>query len=518
MNEKAIYTLLYHGTQHSELSGEFTFPDYLPDIRRVLRVTAAPQITGKYMNGERLELEGEIGMTLLYFSEESTVCAFTAALPFSQSIAISGLDETAIITARLNTDSTACRLTGPRKCILRTKPTLYVRAAAQKDITPDTTALPAEEAAKLCTHMQQLPAADILCASRADLRYAEDLPVSDGCIVTVLSCEIIPSVRECRCITGGIVCKGEFAIAALCAVQEEQGITYRSLSRRVPFSETVDEPDVTELYRCEPDLTITAVTPTVTEEGRNLGIDFACDFALLCSLDVRVPIVADALLPSYDVRVQGDAHPVFRPLKTVNGAMSASGTLKFDPQDAPQTVTDARLTAVFDRWECKDERLHLDGTLELSLICACDGGKYLPLTQTIPIHWDTDAASLPDSASLLVQTDCRIAGQNTRIDAAANAIICDAELSIFLSLAAKEIHQLPRALTLPPDTKPHPPIKEPLIFCYPEKGESLWDIAKRYRIPPQTISRANGMEPTAALIPGKPLVIPIHPVFAQQMA
>ena len=61
------------------------------------------------MNGERLELEGEVGMTLLYVSEENTVCAFSASLPFSQSIAVSGLDETAVITARLRADSTACR-------------------------------------------------------------------------------------------------------------------------------------------------------------------------------------------------------------------------------------------------------------------------------------------------------------------------------------------------------------------------------------------------------------------------
>lgn len=518
MNEKTIYTLLYHGTQHSELSGEFTFPDYLPDVRRVLRVTAAPQVTGKYMNGERLELEGEIGMTLLYYSEESTVCAFTAALPFSQSIAISGLDETAIITARLNTDSTSCRLTGPRKCILRTKPTLYVRAAAQKDSTPDISALPAGESDKLCTRMQEIPAADILCVSRTDLRYAEDLSAADGCIVTVLSCEVLPSVRECRCVTGGVVCKGEFAITALCTVQEEHGIAYRSLSRRVTFSETLDDPAITDLWRCEPDLTVTAVTPTITEEGRNLGIDFACDFAILCSRDIRVPVIADAFLPSYDVRLTGDAQTVFRPLKTGNGALSATAALKFDPQDKPGKVTDARMTAAFDRWECRDGRLHLDGTLEISLICACEGGKYLPLTQTVPLHWDTDAASLPDSASLLVQTDCRIAGQNTRIDPTANTVICDAELSIFFSAAAKETHTIPRALTLPPDAKPYPTIKEPLIFCYPEKGESLWDIAKRYRIPPQTLCKTNGIDPSAELIPGKPLVIPIHPVFTQKMA
>ncbi len=518
MNEKALYTLLYNGNQHSEISGEFSFPDYLPDVRRVLRVTAAPHITGKYMNGERLELEGEISMTLLYCSEESTVCAFCAALPFSQSIAIPGLDETAIITAKLNTDSAACRLTGPRKCILRTKPSLYVRAAAQKDVTPDLSSLPESGIQQLCTDTKELAASDILCLSRADLRYAEDLSSGDGVIVTVLSCDVFPVIRECRSMSGSVVCKGEFSVTALCAMQETAGIVCRTLNRRIPFSEVLDDPAVNEAYRCEPDLTVTSVTPTVTEEGRNLGVDFVCELAMLCAADTQISIITDAFLPTYDVRLSTEQHPVFRPLKTVFGALSATGTLKPDPQEIPKSVTDTRMSAVFDRWEYRDGRIHLDGNLDISAICTDNEGKYQPLTLTVPLHWDTDAAGLPDTQNLLVQTECSVAGQNTRIDPTTGNVVCDAELSVIVSIAAKEVKELPRALTLPSDAKPYSPKKEALIFCYPEKGESVWDIAKRYRIPPQTICAANGMEPTARSADTSPLVIPMHPIFAKMKA
>lgn len=515
MNETSIYTLLYHGTQHSELSGEFSLPDYLPDVRRVLRVTAAPHITGKYMNGERLELEGEIAMTLLYCSEESTVCAFSAALPFSQSIAIPGLDETVIITARLSTEHAACRLTGPRKCVLRTKPYLYVRAAAQKDLTPERSSLPQAEAANLCCDTKELSASDLVCLSRADLRYAEDISSGESVIVTVLSCEVTPVIRECRAMAGGVVCKGEFVITALCSVQEEGGMVCRTLHRRAAFSETLDDPAVTDACRCEPDLTVTAVTPTVTEEGRNLGVDFVCDLAMLCSADIRVPVITDAFLPSYDVQLPTESHTVFRPLKTVFGALSSSAALKYDVQEVPKAVTDARMTAAFDRWELRDGRIHIDGTLEISVICTAENGTCFPLSGSVPLHWDTDAAGLTDRQSLLVQTECAVAGQNTRIDSTAGEVICDAELSLTVSIAAKEQQEIPRALTLPPDAKPYPPTKERLIFCYPEPGESVWDIAKRYRIPPQTICAANGLDTASKTADASPLIIPIHPVFAK---
>ncbi|MBE6658108.1 MAG: DUF3794 domain-containing protein [Ruminococcaceae bacterium] len=519
MQTQTVYTLLYSGAQHSEISGEFTFPDYLPDIRKVLRVTAVPHVTGKYMNGERLELEGEVSMTLLYVSEENTVCAFTAALPFSQSIAVSGLDETTIVTARMTADSPACRLIGPRKCVLRTRPTLHVRAVAAKEITPDTSALPASDAAQLCTHTEPLKAADLICISREEMRYAEDIAISDGAIVSILSCEVIPAVRECRASAGHVICKGEFELSALCTVQTEGGTDFRSLCRRVPFSETLEDSAITEDCRCEPDITVISVTPTVTEEGRNLGIDFCCEAAVICAVDTEVPVITDAFLPGCDIRILGDAHTVFRPIKTVNGAFSVSGTLKYDPKEPMQSVTDCRLTPFLDRWEVRDGRVVLDGTLEVSLICATDAGSYLPLTASVPLHWDTDATGLPDPANLLLHTDCRVTGNTARMDTGNASVICDAELAVSVSMAAKELHTLPRALFVPTDSKTYTAPKEPLILCYPDAEESVWDIAKRYRIPPQTVREANRLDPTADTVSGTaPLIIPIHPLFSRMKA
>ena len=520
MNPKTVYTLLCHGTHHSESSGEFTLPDYLPDVRRVLRVTADPHVTGKYMTGERLELEGEVRMTLLYLSEESSVCAFSAVLPFSQSIAVPSLDETAIITAHLSCDTAACRLLGPRKCVLRTKPALYVRAASRRDITPDTASLSAEVKDTLCLRTHSYPAADLVCVSRGDLRYADDLSVgTDGTVTAVLSCTVTPLIRECRAVSGGVICKGEFVLSALCSLQETGGNVCRALTGRLPFSETLDDAALTDAFRCEPDLCITNVTPTVIEDGRALGVDFSCELAVLCTADTEIPVITDAFSAKNDIRLTEEPCTVFRPLKTVIGAMSAAAALKFDPADPPKAVTDACITVRFDRTEKKDGRLQLDGTMECTLLCSCEDGSYQPLSATVPVHWDTDGSAMPDASSLLLHSDCSVSSYSTRIDTTAGTVFCDAELSVLLTAAAKEIRSLPRALTVPSDTPSYPVPSHPLMFCYPEEGECLWDIAKRYRIPPAVIAATNGLDPNTEVCESKtPLVIAHHPVFAKKNA
>lgn len=519
MTDNTLYTLLYNGTQSSEVSGEFSFPDYLPDVRRILRVTAAPHVTGKYMNGERLELEGSIGMTLLYLSEEGTVCAFPASLPFSQSLAVAGMDETTVVTAHLNADTPVCRLIGPRKCALRARPKLSVRVIAARDVTPDTAPLYSHTGTEaLCTDTTRIPTASLVCVSRGDLRYAEDLAVTDGVIHSVLSCEVTPILSECRCTGGCVVFKGEFDISALCAVREDSSSApvYRTLHRRVPFSETLEDDGITDAHRCEPDITVTSVQPTVTEEGRNLGVDFSAECAAVCAADTEVSVIRDAFLPSFDVKITTEPHTLIRPLKTVMGNFSAAAALKYDPQEGTPTVVDCRMQAFPERCEVSGGRIVTEGTLDISLILSFDDGSYLPLNGTAPLRWDTDASYLHNPAQLMAEADFRVCGMSTKPDPAAGTVACTAELSVLLTAAEKENAALPRVLSVSPDAKKVPPSREPLVLYYPQVGEAVWDIAKHYRLTPKAILRANRLEDGTKTVPAgvSMLVIPLDDAFS----
>lgn len=516
MERATVHTLLYSGTQNSEISGEYTLPDYLPDVRRILRLTPTPRITGKFMNGERLELEGEVTMTLLYLSEDNTVCAFSAVLPYSNSTAVSGLDESTVITAKLHVLAPVCRLSGPRKCMLRAKPSLYIRALSEHSLIPDTAALPDADIRALCTCDKPLPAASICSTQRTDLRYAEDLPVSDGVIASVLSCEVIPAVRECRASDGHAVCKGEFLLSALCSIMSDAGPVCRTVSRRVPFTETLDDLAITEGCRCEPDITVTSVTSTVTEEGRNLGIDFVIEAAVLCARDVTLSVMTDAFTPQHDITVQCEKHAVFRPVKCTGAVFSAGTDIVCDEKEIPRSVIETHTHAAFDRWELRGGGLILEGMLDISLLCTDENGQYFPLSASVPIRREADTHGIDDPAQLLWHAECTTESVTAKPDPLSRTVHCEAELSLLLSLSEKKPYAIPHALTLSPDPLTPPP-SDPLILCSPEADETVWDIAKRYRIAPAVLCEANGLPSgTAVPVPETlPLIIPVHPTFAK---
>ena len=58
-----------------------------------------------------------------------------------------------------------------------------------------------------------------------------------------------------------------------------------------------------------------------------------------------------------------------------------------------------------------------------------------------------------------------------------------------------------------PVPEPEPGRRPSLVLCRPKKGESLWELAKRYRTDEQAICAANGLEQETPL-PSGLLLIP----------
>ena len=507
-----ICTLLYTGSHTTEAQGEYSLPDYLPDVRRVLRVTASPRVTGRYMNGERLELEGNAAVVLLYMAEDGTIHSFQNTLPFSQNIAVAGLDETAVVSVRIHPENASCRLSGPRKCTLRTRLRTSVRATAERDVTPDTASLPGDET--LCTRNSAYPACTLICVSAGDLRYSEDIPVGNAPISEVLSCTVMPVVSDARATGGNVVCKGEYLIDALCTVADDNGPAYRCLSRRVPFSETVSAQDIPDGCRCEPDLSVVSVTPTITEEGRGLGVDFAAECAVVCSVDSAVSVMSDAFLPSSDVRITSEAVQSYLPVRVTNGNFSAAGSIRQDNGETVRAIIDCHMTPTLDHTACEGGRLILSGTMEINAIAQAEDGTFFPVNGSIPLRWETDAAGL-DAQSMFVTNECRVLSSAARPDAD-GTVSCEAELAVLLSAAGLAEVSRPLSVTVPKDAPKAEKPTCPVLLCYPERGETIWDIARRCRMTPAVICRANDLPEDTETIPDSitVLFVPVAQMFS----
>ena len=55
-----VLTKAYEGSAAKEISADYNLPDYLPDINRLLKVSAKLAESSKYLSGDMLEYDGKV--------------------------------------------------------------------------------------------------------------------------------------------------------------------------------------------------------------------------------------------------------------------------------------------------------------------------------------------------------------------------------------------------------------------------------------------------------------------------
>ena len=129
-----------------EVSEEFSLPDYVPEVRRVLYTKAAVLPEGKFISDSgantSLEFDGTVTYNVIYTDDEGKLCSTPLSTNYNEQTIISGHPDTVFIDTAV--DSVTCRVTAPRKLTiksrLKSRIMSFTDSAVEENITPRSTA------------------------------------------------------------------------------------------------------------------------------------------------------------------------------------------------------------------------------------------------------------------------------------------------------------------------------------------------------------------------------------------
>ncbi|MBQ9691927.1 MAG: DUF3794 domain-containing protein, partial [Clostridia bacterium] len=101
---------IYEGVKHTEISEEFILPDYLPDVKRIIKVSAKPRIDTKYVTMGRVEYEGDVVAVILFIDEENKLRTVTFKAAFADAIEVSDIMNECVANLMPYIDNANCRL------------------------------------------------------------------------------------------------------------------------------------------------------------------------------------------------------------------------------------------------------------------------------------------------------------------------------------------------------------------------------------------------------------------------
>lgn len=482
------------GMSVTEATGEYTLPDYLPEVKRILRVDCQVLSCQSYATENEVEAGGALRYSVLYTDKEGALASASLDGTYVGRVPTQTGAKATVIPAL---ESASCRPLGPRHLAMKANIRLHPFATVTR--TADTP-IP-EGCGEVETLRKVFPTSHTCYLHTGDVPLTMEFRVESGSRVMSADARFLP--REVGCEEGGMSVKGEVWIS--CLLTNAQGIPY-TVKGKIPVEESLSDPDVGEGAQGVVTGTVREMSVTVSEgEGdASLLVDAFLDLWGVTGENTEVSVITDLYGMSYSMTA-GTAPMTSRQYVgmytgnfTVDGSHDTAG-MECRPDSR---VLDARGVATVQDVRRTGEEIAVDGEVKVSCITHGEEG-YAPANFVLPFRVRfAERNPLPEDTVWQALPEC--ISCHARMDG--DRIACECELMFTLIASRQETGHLLSDVTVDAD---HPLTRECGVVkaVYLTDGDSLWSIAKRYRVSVEEIARGNSLPDEILAHPDAPYLL-----------
>ncbi|MDR3551548.1 MAG: DUF3794 domain-containing protein, partial [Clostridia bacterium] len=310
-------------------------------------------------------------------------------------------------------------------------------------------------------------------------------------VASVIRTKAHAVMQDYKVISNKIIAKGELLLQTLYAGDDEAS-RLETVEHSIPISQIIDLDGVTEDCVCDVRF-ITGdvrVEPDNDSENRMLAIEADMTASAQAFREQEFYTVTDAYCTDYDMDLKS------KPISFESvGNMGRYNEMVRLSLDAPNTgiasVSDCCCEPVIKSAGIDGKALVVEGNMAVSIIAADNAGSPISLERTMPFTLHEELANVEGSMRCepeltVLSTACGLIGDD-KLDLRIECILETAVYSvvnetIVVDMAvddSKEKECVPR---------------KTLTLYYADKGEHIWDIAKRYNTSMNAVKRENSLE------------------------
>ena len=508
-----ILVKTFEDTSHNEISAEYNLPDYLPDINRLLKVSAKITEISKFLSGDTLEYDGKLKCTLLYATGDGNLRSADFERDFSGNTGVSGTSGDCDIRFDADIETVSCRLQNPRKLTAKIKLVLQSAVYCNMTTTPNIVGkLTAEEERALQYRTHAAIGVVLKKAEELSTPISEDLELDASLpsIDEIIDAELTPYITEFRTSDGKTAYKGEIATEILYrAVKEETeaeegAMKFSSFSAKIPISGEIPTENIGEhpVIKANVQIGNLEFRPQQNAFGENrtaeLDFDYSVYLEIFCNEETE--ITTDMYSTEYESTCEEEPLSYETALCAKSFNFSADGSAEREDSDFDRIVM-TTATANIEKTEKQGNKLLFSGTANVCAILTNGEGIYLSRNFTLPFRAETEAprttcAFAAEAEAFVLSAMARLDGEHIQTN-----------LEVLISYTVLEQHTEPRVRQISVyKDRPARGEKSPsLTLCYPSYEDTLWDVAKKYSTTVPELMSANGI--SAENIPNV-LVIP----------
>ncbi len=458
----------------TEISEDYSLPDYQPEIKRLLRVSATVQPANRYVGGGAAEFSGTVDYCILYAGNDGQLYCFPQSADYSFRVPLTAgpefdLNDGLVVYALCEPESVISRVSGPRRMSIKCRIGAKVRAYAScvREEKRQGGAAPGEE--RLFREAE---------SGVVSWGISEPQTVTDEVILEqeggewrVISGESAVMMQDAVAGNGRVSCRGEVMLRLLLQ-KEGEGQAPVVMTRKIPFGGEVPVDGASVNGEAVATGYCTSLNLNM-EEGRVL-----CDAEIVMEARSQRRETVSYTGDWYSIGTESSCEmsectlPVA--IRCLNGNISLSESRSLEETGiAPAArVIDVTGTAVVDGWETDRDRMVLTGRCRYTLILSQEGELS---AKEVEMPFRYLAEGIRGEEKPCAEAQVQILTARARMDGERLAI--DSELAVALRLWKEQEIRMVSQVNVG-ETVERPAGQT--LLCYPAPGETLWAVAKRY--------------------------------------
>lgn len=480
---------VFENTADHPVESDVMLPDYCPDIARILKAEAFAVVDTKTLETNRMTVGGNFCVKIIYIPDNSSsIRCFTYENAFNHSFDVNCSDRNAMSRVKAKIDYVNCRPIGPRRLQIKASISINAKVWSEKDeeFVTDSD----DERVEL--QRRQMKASSLIGMSEKPFKVEEELEVGYGkpAIAAIIRSDATAVVQDYKVISNKIIAKGELLLHTLYSPDLSDN-KLEVMDHSIALSQIIDLEGVDEESICSVNFAVLDVRVEATTNGdgenRMLAATVTINAQANASKMQNFTAIADAYSPTFEMNIQ--MKPIS--IEYVSDVIRASETVRLSVEmdDSVASVTDCTAKAEITGVKSNGRSLVISGEMTVSAIAAdIQGGpafieKVLPFTVSEEMRSPCDnMRSEPELTVVSVAFSLASGRVDMRVDCTVSAIV----YGIYNENVASDMNI--------DESKPKDCKQKTLTLYFADKGEGLWDIAKRYNTSMDAIRRENNLE------------------------
>ena len=484
-----VRVLDFEGCQEIPIDLDFSLPDYCPDIQRILKCHVCPNITARNISGDRLNIEGNANIRLIYLDADNmNIKCCENSSPFSCSIDIKCSPENAIALTCARVEYINCRAVSPRKIDIHGAFTVCAKIYSKNSlsVTSSVSGKDIEQKTEKikCSNLTSMGQQQF--SINETLEPGENKPSPEA----IIKSEIYATINDYKVMPNKIVAKGEITLKILYISDIESG-KIENTEYSIPISQIVDVPGIDDDSRY-------VINAEILSHEESLQNDSSANSNLI-STDIKIALTVTAYNEK-DAQIVSDVYSTDYNLETENKTITLSKLSEIIKDNISHKgsidLPGTKISQIIDLWSdtlsaktiAGEEKPTINIKMNVCFIALDENNTPFYIERILDFNHTPDSSEqLANYVSEINVSPISIGyniSKENKLDIKANLSIYGA---IYLNEKYNMITSAQSDETIPGDKD----TGASLTIYYASEGEPLWDIARKYYTSVNAIKREN---------------------------